>query len=282
MKKCTFLYFLPVFLMLAFPFKTVAGDYLRGDNNEDGAVNIADVTCLIDYLLSNEWPYNPLKPEVTTFTANGVSFNMVKVEGGTFWMDHTGDYKVRLSTYYIGQTEVTRMLWYAVMGTDPSEFKGDLTRPVEMVSWDDCQQFITKLNQLTGRKFRLPTEAEWAFAARGGNLSCGYLYSGSENVGEVAWYEENASKTQPVATKAPNELGIYDMIGNVWEWCQDWYGEYPSGTYTNPQGPETGTARVFKGGSWHSPASNCTIGTRSHTAPDNQVNHRGFRIALKA
>lgn len=280
MKKCTLFLFLPVFLMLAFPIKTFAGDYLRGDNNEDGTVSIADVTSLIDYLLSNEWPNNPFKPEVTTFTANGVSFNMVKIEGGTFWMDHSDNYKVSLSTYSIGQTEVTRMLWYAVMGTDPSGFKGDLTRPVEMVSWDDCQQFITKLNSLTGQHFRLPTEAEWAFAACGGNLSHNYVYAGSEDISIVAWYEENANETQPVATKAPNELGIYDMCGNVWEWCQDWYGEYPSGTYTNPQGPETGTSRVFKGGSWHSPASNCTIGTRSHTGPENQVNHRGFRLAL--
>ena len=262
------------------PLKIAAGDYLRGDNNEDGIVNIADVTSLIDYLLTNEWPYNPLKPVVTTYTANGVSFNMIKVEGGTFSMDHEGRYRVTLSTYNIGETEVTRMLWYAVMGADPSEFKGDLTRPVEMVSWDDCQTFITKLNRLTGKHFRLPTEAEWAFAARGGNLSHGYLYAGSESIGDVAWYEGNSSATQPVATKAPNELGIYDMSGNVWEWCQDWYGDYPTGSYTNPQGPTTGTARVFKGGSWHSPAYNCTIGTRSHTAPENQVNHRGLRLVL--
>ena len=133
------------------PLKTAASDYLRGDINEDGIVNIADVNSLISYLLSNEWPYNPLKPVVTTYTANGVSFNMIKVEGGTFSMDHEGNYKVTLSTYNIGETEVTRMLWYAVMGTDPSEFKGDLSRPVEMVSWNDCQTFINKLNKSTGR-----------------------------------------------------------------------------------------------------------------------------------
>ena len=198
----------------------------------------------------------------------------------TLKKDHEGNYKVTLSTYNIGETEVTRMLWYAVMGTDPSEFKGDLSRPVEMVSWNDCQTFITKLNKLTGKHFRLPTEAEWTFAARGGNLSHGYLYAGSDVVGNVAWYEGNSSATQPVATKAPNELGIYDMSGNVWEWCQDWYGDFPTGNHTNPQGPSTGTARVFKGGSWHSPANNCTIGTRSHTAPENQVNHRGLRLVL--
>ncbi len=280
MKKYPFFVCLLMAMLSFSPLKISAGDYLRGDNNEDGFVSIADVTSLIDYLLSNEWPYNPLKPVVTTITANGVSFNMIEVKGGTFSMDHEANYMVTLSTFNIGETEVTRMLWYAVMGADPSEFKGDLTRPVEMVSWDDCQTFITKLNKLTGKHFRLPTEAEWVFAARGGNLSHGTPYAGGESVGDVAWYEGNSSATQPAATKAPNELGIYDMSGNVWEWCQDWYGDYPTGSYTNPQGPSTGTAKVFKGGSWHSPANNCTIGTRSHTAPENQVNHRGLRLAL--
>ena len=156
---------------------------------------------------------------------NGVSFEMARVEGGTFRMgatseqedeadsDETPVHSVTLSGYYIGKTEVTQALWQAVMGSNPSRFKGsDL--PVECVSWNDCQEFIKKLNRLTGRNFRLPTEAEWEFACRGGNNSRGYKYSGSNDIDNVAWYWDNSGeKTHPVGTKAPNELGIYDMSG---------------------------------------------------------------------
>ncbi|MBQ8608093.1 MAG: SUMF1/EgtB/PvdO family nonheme iron enzyme, partial [Bacteroidaceae bacterium] len=180
-----------------------------------------------------------------TFTVNGVSFTMVRVEGGTFRMGATSEqvnpyndekpvHSVTLSSYSIGQTEVTQALWKAVMGSNPSRFRGD-NLPVERVSWNDCRTFIRKLNALTGRTFRLPTEAEWEFAARGGNQSQGYQYSGSNNLGSVAWYDSNSGdKTHPVATKSANELGLYDMSGNVWEWCQDWYGSYSSSSQTNP------------------------------------------------
>lgn len=184
-----------------------------------------------------------------TFQVGGVSFDMVWVEGGTFRMGATSEqgsdawggekpvHSVTLSGYYIGKTEVTQALWKAVMGSNPSEFKGD-NLPVEQVSWDDCQEFIRKLNSLTGQHFRLPTEAEWEFACRGGNNSCGYKYSGSNDIDNVAWYFDNSGhKTHPVGTKAQNELGIYDMSGNVWEWCSDWYGNYSSGAQTNPKGP---------------------------------------------
>ena len=164
---------------------------------------------------------------------------MIPVEGGTFtmgsningsWSNAYPEHTVTLSDYSIGQTEVTQELWIAVMGNNPSHFKGDPQRPVERVTWDDCQSFINELNKLTGRHFKLPTEAQWEFAARGGNQSMGFTYSGSNNLNDVAWYENNSNNsTHPVATKTPNELGLYDMSGNVQEWCQDWCGYYHNG-----------------------------------------------------
>ena len=219
---------------------------------------------------------------------NGVAFNMVKVSGGTFQMGATSEqgsyansneepvHQVTLSDYYIGETEVTQELWQAVMGSNPSYYKG-AKRPVEQVSWEECQEFIRKLNELTGKQFRLPTEAEWEFAARGGNSSQGYRYSGSNNVNDVAWYQNN---THEVGTKAPNELGLYDMSGNVEEWCQDWYGSYSSSAQTNPTGPTSGSFRVRRGGSWSSGAWNCRVSYRNYNTPDNQNYHLGLRLAL--
>ena len=194
---------------------------------------------------------------------DGVSIKMIKVEGGTFTMGATDEqgtdpdsdefppHQVTLSNFSIGETEVTQGLWKAVMGNNPSNFTGD-NLPVEEVSWDDCQLFIAKLNQLTGRNFRLPTEAEWEYAARGGNKSKGYKYAGSNTIDNVAWYKDNSGdKTHPVGSKAPNELGLYDMNGNVWEWCQDWFGDYSSSAQTNPTGPASGELRVNRGGSFN-------------------------------
>ena len=208
------------------------------------------------------------------FTVRGVSFEMVRVEGGTFRMGATSEqedeadsdekpvHSVTLSSYYIGKTEVTQALWKAVMGSNPSNFKGS-NLPVECVSWNECQEFIQKLNSLTGRNFRLPTEAEWEFACRGGNNSRGYKYSGSNNLDSVAWYLGNSGgKTHPVATKTPNELGIYDMSGNVFEWCSDWYDDYTSYSQTNPKGPQSGSRRVFRGGSGYGYASYCRSSLR--------------------
>ena len=219
---------------------------------------------------------------VETFTVKGVSFNMIRVDGGTFTMGATSEqgsdadddekpaHQVTLSTYYIGETEVTQALWETVMGDNPSKFKG-AQRPVEMVSWEDCQTFISKLNQLTGKRFRLPTEAEWEYAARGGNKSRGYKYSGSNDLGSVAWYDDNSSsKTHDVKTKQPNELGLYDMSGNVWEWCQDWYGNYSSGSQTNPTGPSSGSFRVRRGGGWFGIAGYCRSSRRDMTTPSNR------------
>ena len=232
-------------------------------------------------------------PKIKTFYANGVSFDMVEVEGGTFRMGATSEqgsdydfykpipvHSVTLSSYYIGKIEVTQALWRAVMGNNPSWFKGD-NLPVECVSWYDCQKFIRKLNALTGQHFRLPTEAEWKFACRGGNNSLGYKYSGSDNIDNVAWYTDNSGYTSyPVATKSPNELGIYDMSGNVWEWCSDWYGDYTSGALTNPKGPESGSDRVIRGGYWNNDARCCRSTNRFDNAPSNRYEFLGLRLAL--
>ncbi|MBQ9641700.1 MAG: SUMF1/EgtB/PvdO family nonheme iron enzyme [Bacteroidaceae bacterium] len=230
--------------------------------------------------------------EGRTFTVNGVSFVMVPVEGGTFQMGATSEqgsdaydwekpvHSVTLSSYSIGQTEVTQALWVAVMGSNPSYCKGDKL-PVERVSWEDCQTFIAKLNQQTGMKFRLPTEAEWEFAARGGRQSKGYKYSGSNTIGEVAWYKDNSdSTTHEVGTKRPNELGLYDMTGNVWEWCQDRYGSYSSSSQTNPTGASSGSYRVNRGGSWSNTARLCRVTNRYDGTPTNTNYDLGLRLAL--
>ena len=185
-----------------------------------------------------------------------------------------------LSDYSIGETEVTQELWRAVMGNNPSHFSGSGQLPVEDVSWNDCQEFIKKLNQLTGENFRLPTEAEWEFAARGGTMSRGYKYAGSNNINEVAWYDDNSnSRTHEVKTKQPNELGLYDMSGNVWEWCQDWYGNYSSSAMSNPTGPSSGSSRVFRGGSWSYGAWYCRVSIRYFIDPSYGGSIFGFRLA---
>ena len=222
-------------------------------------------------------------------TVKGVTFNMIRVEGGKFTMGATSEmsepygnekptHQVTLSTYYIGETEVSQALWKAVMGSNPSSFKGD-NLPVERVSWNDCQDFINKLNQLTNKEFRLPTEAEWEFAARGGNKSNHTQYSGSKNIGDVAWYDENSGgKTHPVKTKQANELGIYDMSGNVGEWCQDWYGRYSSSTQVNPTGPDSGAAgRVIRGGDLFRFDMYCRSSYRCSGTPV----HRSFNLGLR-
>ena len=221
------------------------------------------------------------------YTVNGVSFKMIAVKGGTFQMGSDDGYEwekpvhqVTLSDYYIGETEVTQELWNAVMGSNPSYFYGNMQRPVETVSWNDCQTFISRLNELTGETFRLPTEAQWEYAARGGNKSKGYTYSGSDAEDDVAWYWYNSDRmTHPVKTKAPNELGIYDMSGNVWEWCSDWYGDYSSAAQTDPTGPATGYYRVGRGGSWDNDATYCRVAFRGNSTPTNRFSHLGLRLA---
>ncbi len=292
-------FFLLAMLLVAFAGNAQTGKDL--DLNDDGAVDLSDVSILINYIL------NPPEPEPSgnqTFTANGVSFEMIAVEGGTFTMGATEEqgsdasdgekpaHQVTLSSYMIGKTEVTQELWEAVMGKSLSQIASELgnsTRgvginyPMYYVSWEDCQEFITKLNALTGKTFRLPTEAEWEFAARGGTKSQGFTYSGSNTVDDVAWYfDTSSSTTHPVATKAPNELGIYDMSGSVYEWCNDWYSRsyYTSESQTNPTGPDSGSNRVWRGGSWAGDARACRVSNRSSKDPTYRGNYLGLRLAL--
>ena len=238
-----------------------------------------------------------------TINVGNVSFTMIRVDGGTFQMGATKEMKapyedekpvhqVTLSSYYIGETEVTQALWQEVMGTTVQQQrdKADTSWPMRgegadypmyYVSWEECQEFISRLNQKTGLNFRLPTEAEWEFAARGGTKSRGYQYSGSNNLNDVAWFTDNSSSsTHPVKTKQPNELGIYDMSGNVWEWCQDWYGSYSKGVQTNPTGSSSGSNRVCRGGSWSIAARYCRSSGRLSYTPSYRGNFLGLRLSL--
>ena len=257
--------------------------------------------------------YNELRDSCTIFvnglqsdgtlTINGVTYKMVHIDGGTFQMGATSEqgndaygneepvHSVTLSDYYIGETEVTQELWQAVTGQKPTSYSQQWSSsfglgnnyPANFVNWNDCEEFITKLNQLTGQNFRLPTEAEWEFAARGGNSSQGYKYAGSNTIGDVAWYNSNSSylKTNPVATKSPNELGLYDMSGNVSEWCQDWYGSYSSSDQTDPVGPSSGEFElgVMRGGCIDGKARDCRVSRRESAPRKNHGNSFGLRLA---
>ena len=222
------------------------------------------------------------------------SLDMVQVKGGTFTMgctpeqsndcdsDENPAHKVTLSDFSIGKYEVTQKLWKEVMDANPSEFKGD-DLPVESISWEEVQTFILMLNKKTGKKYRLPTEAEWEYAARGGNNSKGYKYSGGNDVAHVAWYDGNSGgTTHSVGTKEPNELGIYDMSGNVWEWVNDWHDKnyYGSSPEANPGGPSSGFLRVLRGGVWHDFAQHCRVANRFGNAPGDRYISFGFRLAL--
>lgn len=246
-----------------------------------------------------------------TFTVGGVSFKMIRVEGGSFMMgspeydydacdDEKPQHRVTLSDYYIGETQVTQALWKAVMGDNPSYWKGN-SLPVESVSWEDCQKFIKQLNKMTGMTFRLPTEAEWEYTARGGRKSQGFLYPGGNYIDQVAWnwrnsgdkyleggdddwdsdkISKNNCKTHPVKQKYANELGLYDMSGNVWEWCQDWFGVYRGSAQTNPSGPSSGSGRVLRGGCWYGYVGSCFVSSRYNDSPDCRDSGFGFRLAL--
>ncbi len=237
---------------------------------------------------SNSYPNN----SDLLFTVNGVSYTMIFVEGGSFQMgalekqddafnNEEPVHNVTLNSYYLSETEVTQELWEAIMGNNPSFFKGK-TLPVEQVNWDDCQEFIQRLNQMTGRNFRLPTEAEWEFAARGGKKGKNNKYAGSDFIDCVAWYSENTNDkgTKGVKLLQPNELGMYDMSGNVFEWCSDFYGDYTKKSRTNPQGPSKGKSYVLRGGCWYYYAGGCRVSARNSSTPDTRSNYIGFRLCL--
>ena len=222
------------------------------------------------------------------YTVNGVKFKMVEVQGGRFNMGGTCEqltaedaefpiHVVTLDNYMIGETEVTQELWTAVMGENPSGFQGEANLPVERVMWIECKTFVDSLTTLTGVKFRLPTEAEWEFAARGGLNTHFYQYSGSDNLDDVAWHAGDC--THPVAQLQPNELGIYDMSGNVFEWCQDWYGDYDMMPIVSPTGPEDGENRVRRGGSWGGTPNGMRVSFRRYELENIRYHYIGLRLA---
>ncbi len=242
-----------------------------------------------------------------TNSSDAIMQNMVWVEGGRFTMGcqegRDGDcddneypaHEVELSGYWMGKYEVTQAEWRAVMGSDPPKLynKGCDDCPVERVSWGDVQEFLARLNEKTGKTYRLPTEAEWEYAARGGKKSRGYLYAGSNNLDEVGWYGSNYQEgksygakgtTHPVGQKKPNELGLYDMSGNVWEWCRDWYdGDYyeaceARGVVHNPRGSPMGSERVRRGGGWRDIARRCRASYRRYWPPGYRYHYLGFRL----
>lgn len=285
----------------------------RGDLNKDGSVNIGDLSELIDILLQgasiDNYPIADVDgnkivsiSDVTVlidfllggaeyFTVNGVNFTMVRVEPGTFRMGATDEqsneaynwekpvHEVTLtSSYLIGETEVTQELWMAVMGTNPSKHEGSFQKPVENVTWPDCQEFISRLNELTGMTFRLPTEAEWEYAARGGNRSHGYKYAGSDNIADVG--NVSSTTTMLVGSLQPNELYLYDMSGNVDEWVSDYWGNYTSDPQTDPTGPETDGDHVYRSGSWYTGADLSRVSYRYHRSNTFQRGTLGLRLAL--
>lgn len=270
--------------------KTSSGNTLSDDGNNNGTVS-----------------QNKIPGTYSTFKANGVSFRMIDVKGGSFYMGSYDDapkdpvHKVTLSSFQIAETEVTQELWTAVMGNNPSHFLGKSNLPVEHVSWKDCQKFIERLNEMTGEHFRLPTEAEWEYAARGGNKTKGYLYAGSNDLNSVGWYKDNSLDSyqiahsgeyvnnrigpHPVGTKQSNELGICDMSGNLIEYCQDYYGDYSSTDQKDPKGPSAPKdkihpERVARGGAFINPASpHCKVTTRYGLTESGTSQQTGFRLA---
>lgn len=291
---------LPLLLILFFSPRTMAQVEYDGDVNKDGVVNITDAIDLIGYLSTGTWPSQVHESgEIQTITVNGVSFNMVYVASGTFEMGAPPEsyynvdncrpvHQVTLSEYYIGQTEVTQELWTAVMGSNPSYYVESNQQPVHMITWDDCQSFITKLNQLTGMNFRLPTEAEWEYAARGAEKTHGYEYAGGvqEDLDSLCWNSHNTASdnytwgAHPVAMKRPNEIGLYDMSGNVEEWLNDFISTYTEEAQVDPQGPETGTKRCLRGGCYSHNWWDLRVFMRHASVPDDKHPFWGMRLAL--
>ncbi len=263
------------------------------DVNGDNIKNISDVTTLINKLLTGTAESGSSSGEArSNYLINSIPFSMVKVAGGTFMMGEENDdlatpvHQVTVSDYCIGETEVTQVLWTTIMKSNPSYNQNHIYLPVENIDWNACQEFTSRLSQLTGQNFRLPTEAEWEFAARGGNKSEGYIYAGSNNLGQVAWYKNNSgNKSHIVATKAPNELGLYDMSGNVFEWCQDYWGSYSSAAQIDPQGPSSGDGRVCRSSAFNRDTNGhdwFKCGGRTYDFPGSPADDTGLRLARDA
>jgi formylglycine-generating enzyme required for sulfatase activity len=230
----------------------------------------------------------PRSPEAPKTLRNSIDMEFVRIEAGTFQMGSNDgeDYEkpvhtVRISRpFYLGKYEVTQAQWEAVMGNNPSQFKGNANHPVENVSWDDVQEFIRRLNAKEGgARYRLPTEAEWEYVARAGTTTRWSFGDSESQLGRYAWYDGNAKRqTHPVGQLQPNPWGLYDMHGNVYEWVQDWYGKYASDTAVDPAGPSSGSVRVDRGGSWSSTARNCRSALRFLGAPGGRIDDLGFRL----
>ena len=230
----------------------------------------------------------------SAYTDPYTGMEFIEVQARTFMMGCTSEqlydyydnekpaHCVKLTQdYLMGKYPVTQAQWVKVMGSNPSHFKNCDDCPMERVSWNDIQEFLRKLNAATGKQYRLPTEAEWEYAARGGQNATSTKYVGSNIIGVVAWYGGNSGdETHPVGQKAPNELGLYDMSGNLWEWCSDCYGGYSSDSQTNPKGPSRGRYRVLRGGSWINFAKDCRVSRRYCSSPDLRLNFYGFRLCL--
>lgn len=297
-------------------------DWIRVDNSEREGHGVLNIT--VDENSSKYYSragqvditYDVVKKPISIYQEqqgllkvvvdNKHRFNMIPVEKGTFIMgdnsaDDNVDHQVEITKdYYIGETEVTQLIWLAVTGFMPTEsgkqwdetIKIGIYNPAYYISFTDCKKFIEQLNAKTGLTFRFPTEAEWEFAAKGGNKSKGYRYAGGNNIGDVAWYEDNARSvgydtpeygTHKVKTKQPNELGIYDMTGNVREWCSDWYEPYSVEAQKDPTGPATmprSAGRIYRGGSWASEAADCQVNKRDHHADGTRSIGVGLRLAL--
>ena len=266
--------------------KGVVGLITQDEGGNSIALKLTQIKAL--FSSGGQYPYFALHPLYED------EYGLVLIKGGTFTMGCTSEqgndcndwekpaHQVTLKDFYIGKYEVTQTQWRKVMSSDPPglNFKGCDQCPVERVSWEDVQEFLRKLNAQTGKKYRLPTEAEWEYAARGGNQSKGYKYAGSNTLSEVAWFADNSdSKTHPVGTKKGNELGLYDMSGNVFEWCQDWYGDYSSSTQTDPAGAGSGSSHVYRGSTWAGDERSCRVSYRYFRPPLRHYG-LGFRLAL--